>query len=114
MGHHIVKNKSWLNAKVFYEKIYQKISGHAMICDDQSTQPKNIMNIANELNFEEMLRIKLEVLRRTHRDLDDTIAALELPSMRDQLTLRRLKKQKLVLKDHISEIFNQLTPNIIA
>ncbi|MDO7567800.1 MAG: DUF465 domain-containing protein, partial [Paracoccaceae bacterium] len=43
-----------------------------------------------------------------------TIAALELPSMRDQLTLRRLKKQKLVLKDHISEIFNQLTPNIIA
>jgi len=31
MGHHIVKNKSWLNAKVFYEKIYQKISGHAMI-----------------------------------------------------------------------------------
>ena len=72
------------------------------------------MNVANELNFEEMLRIKLEVLRHTHRDLDETIAALELPSMRDQLTLRRLKKQKLVLKDHISEIFNQLTPDIIA
>jgi hypothetical protein len=34
MGHHIVKNKSWLNAKVFYEKIYQKISGHAIVCDD--------------------------------------------------------------------------------
>ena len=72
------------------------------------------MGAPNELNFEEMLRIQLEVLRRTHRDLDETIAALEVPSIRDQLTLRRLKKQKLVLKDHISKIFNQLTPNIIA
>ena len=32
----------------------------------------------------------------------------------DQLTLRRLKKQKLALKDRISAIEDELTPDIIA
>ena len=36
------------------------------------------MNISSEMNFEEMLRVKLEVLKREHRDLDEAISALEL------------------------------------
>jgi hypothetical protein len=32
----------------------------------------------------------------------------------DQLTLRRLKKQKLSLKDRIAAIEDELTPDIIA
>ena len=51
------------------------------------------MNAPSELSFEEMLRIKLEVLRREHRDLDQAIHALEETGRPDQLTLRRLKKQ---------------------
>jgi hypothetical protein len=72
------------------------------------------MNAPSELSFEEMLRIKLEVLRREHRDLDDAIHALEQNTRPDALTLRRLKKQKLFLKDQIVKIEDQLIPDIIA
>jgi hypothetical protein len=72
------------------------------------------MNAPSELSFEEMLRIKLEVLRREHRDLDQAIHALEETGRPDQLTLRRLKKQKLFLKDQMVKIEDQLIPDIIA
>lgn len=72
------------------------------------------MNAPMELNSEEMLRIKLEVLRREHRDLDDAIHVLETSGRGDQLALRRLKKQKLALKDQISRLSDLLTPDIIA
>lgn len=72
------------------------------------------MNISSEMNFEDMLRVKLEVLKREHRDLDEAISALESSGRPDQLTLRRLKKQKLTLKDQIVKFENQLIPDIIA
>lgn len=72
------------------------------------------MNAPSELNFDEMLRIRLEVLRREHRDLDEAVQALEGTVMPDQLMLRRLKRQKLTLKDQIVRIENQLIPDIIA
>lgn len=72
------------------------------------------MNAPSELSFEEMLRIKLEVLRREHRDLDEAIHALGQTGRPDPLTLRRLKKQKLMLKDQIVKIEDQLIPDIIA
>ncbi len=67
-----------------------------------------------EMMTEEVLRVKLEALKREHRDLDAAIHALEEKGTADQLTLRRLKKQKLVLKDRIALIEDRLTPDIIA
>ncbi len=72
------------------------------------------MNVSNELNFEDMLRIRLAVLRREHRDLDEAIHALEFSGRPDQLTLRRLKKQKLALKDQMVKIEDDMIPDIIA
>jgi hypothetical protein len=72
------------------------------------------MNAQMELNSEEVLRIKLEALRQEHRDLDDAIHVLQTSGRGDQLALRRLKKQKLALKDEISRLSDQLTPDIIA
>jgi hypothetical protein len=72
------------------------------------------MNAPSELNFEEMLRIRLEVMRCEHRDLDEAVRALESSGRGDQLALRRLKKQKLALKDRIVKIEDQLIPDIIA
>jgi hypothetical protein len=72
------------------------------------------MNAPSEMNFEEMIRVKIEVLRREHRDLDAAIHALEETGRPDQLTLRRLKKQKLALKDQITRLEDQLIPDIIA
>ncbi|WP_095588499.1 YdcH family protein [Actibacterium ureilyticum] len=73
------------------------------------------MNVSSEMNSEEVLRVKLEVLRREHRDLDDAIQAMEdRGSPADQFAIKRLKKRKLTLKDVISAIEDQLIPDIIA
>jgi len=60
------------------------------------------------------LREELVQLRAEHRLLDDEIFALETNGAADQLTIRRLKKRKLALKDRITTIEDQLTPDIIA
>ena len=72
------------------------------------------MNSTANMSPNEVLRVKLEVLRREHRDLDEAIEALQDAVAVDQLTLKRLKKQKLGLKDKISSLEDQLTPDIIA
>jgi hypothetical protein len=72
------------------------------------------MNAPTEMTHEDVQRVRLEVLRREHNDLDHAIAALHENSMPDQLMLRRLKKQKLALKDRIARIYDELTPDIIA
>jgi len=60
------------------------------------------------------LRRRLEALRLEHRDLDEVIARLMDTAPYDMLQLRRLKKRKLILKDEITRLQNQLTPDIIA
>jgi hypothetical protein len=72
------------------------------------------MNGSPTMPREEVLRIKLELLQREHRDLDDAIAALDAGGRADALTLRRLKKRKLMLKDEIQRISDEITPDIIA
>jgi len=72
------------------------------------------MSKAAEMKTEEVLKVELEVLKREHRDLDEAIEALADRATSDQFTIRRLKKQKLVLKDKIARIEDQLTPDIIA
>ena len=72
------------------------------------------MSTTGKMNHKEVLRVRLEVLRREHRDLDDAIDALQDSGRGDQLALRRLKKQKLALKDKIAVIKDELTPDIIA
>ena len=72
------------------------------------------MNAHYEMDLEEVQRIKLAVLQREHRDLDEAIHVMETFGRGDQLTLRRLKKQKLHLKDQIARLADILTPDIIA
>ena len=76
----------------------------------------NVMNAYNDISLktEEVLQIELEVLKQEHRDLDEAVLALEERGIRDQLTIQRLKKKKLALKDKIAVIEDRLTPDIIA
>lgn len=62
----------------------------------------------------DVLATELSRLREEHRDLDMAIAALEHVGPADQLQIQRLKKRKLFLKDRVSFIEDQLTPDIIA
>jgi hypothetical protein len=57
---------------------------------------------------------RLIELKQEHRDLDLAIAALVAAPIHDELQLRRLKKRKLLLKDQISFLESQLTPDIPA
>ncbi|MEZ5788320.1 MAG: DUF465 domain-containing protein [Xanthobacteraceae bacterium] len=68
------------------------------------------MNDQNETD----LRAQLARLMQEHRDLDAAIAALQDAPGSDLLQVQRLKKRKLWLRDRISFIEDQITPDIIA
>ncbi len=74
------------------------------------------MNAPSDLSMKtnDVLRVELEVFKQEHRDLDEAIHALAERGTGDQLTIQRLKKQKLRLKDMIALIEDRLTPDIIA
>ena len=72
--------------------------------------------MADRMSSEERDALQLECarLREEHRDLDTAIEALNIVGTVDQLQMQRLKKRKLVLRDRISFLEDQLTPDIIA
>ncbi|HEY5306317.1 MAG TPA: DUF465 domain-containing protein [Pseudolabrys sp.] len=63
---------------------------------------------------ERELREQLARRQQEHRDLDAAIAALALSPGSDLIQIQRLKKRKLILRDKIRDIDDQLTPDIIA
>ena len=68
----------------------------------------------DEMTHQDVLRVRLVVLREEHRDLDQSIAALQDEGRADMLLLKRLKRRKLGLKDQIARIEDELLPDIIA
>ncbi|MBU2891220.1 MULTISPECIES: YdcH family protein [Celeribacter] len=72
------------------------------------------MNVSNRMNHLEVLKVKLEMLKREHSDLDAAIDAMQETGHLDALRLQRMKKQKLAIKDRIAVIEDQITPDIIA
>lgn len=72
--------------------------------------------MANKLTPEERaaLQAELEHLRQEHRDLDAAIEALLHLGTADQLQIQRFKKRKLALRDRLTFLEDQLTPDIIA
>jgi hypothetical protein len=64
--------------------------------------------------MDEATQVELEAMKAEHRRLDEEIAALCAEGIVDQLELARLKRRKLMLKDHIQLVINRNTPDIIA
>lgn len=62
----------------------------------------------------EAIEARIAELKLEHRDLDDVILRLMQTQVVDQLQLQRLKKRKLLVKDQISMLERQLTPDIPA
>jgi len=63
---------------------------------------------------EDAVREMLTAVTQEHRDLDDAIAALVAAGTFDLLTVQRMKKRKLLLKDEMERLHNMLVPDIIA
>ena len=59
------------------------------------------------------LRLKAARLRQEHEDFDIAINAM-LATGCDALSIQRMKKKKLALKDQISKVEDQIIPDIIA
>ena len=57
---------------------------------------------------------KLKEYEQEHLDLDQILIQLQEKHNVDFLQIQRLKKRKLVLKDKISHIQNELEPDSIA
>lgn len=62
----------------------------------------------------EQIQSRIIELEVEHRDLDAVIYTLTQRTDHDELQLRRLKKRKLQLKDHITLLKMQLTPDVPA
>jgi len=80
------------------------------------TQPTagHLPLVAMNKDEQRELQDQLARLQQEHRDLDAAISALQHTPGSDQLQVQRLKKRKLQLRDRISYIEDQLTPDIIA
>ena len=76
--------------------------------------PESKPAVAMTKEEERELREQLARLQQEHRDLDAAIAALAMSPGSDVIQVQRLKKRKLVLRDQIRRIDDQLTPDIIA
>lgn len=59
------------------------------------------------------LRMLVARLRHEHEDFDVAINAM-IQTGCDQLRIQRMKKKKLAIKDKITEIEDQIIPDIIA
>ena len=70
--------------------------------------------LSDTMSPKEMLYVRLNGLKQNHGDLDLAIEALDNINTSDQLSVRRLKKEKLKVKDEIKRLKEKLTPDIIA
>ena len=66
------------------------------------------------MNETDKLIEKLKSYEQEHSDLDQILIQLQEKHTVDFLQIQRLKKRKLVLKDKITQIKNELEPNSIA
>ena len=57
---------------------------------------------------------KLKAYEQEHSDLDQILIQLQEKHTVDFLQIQRLKKRKLILKDKITQIKNELEPDSIA
>jgi hypothetical protein len=60
------------------------------------------------------IRAEVERVRLEHHDLAAAIEALLAVGAVDQLQIQRLKKRKLLLRDRLRRLEDEITPDIIA
>ena len=59
-------------------------------------------------------QMRLSILKDRHRDLDRQLIDLQLQPLADQLHIRRLKREKLRLRDAIEFLKDEIVPDIDA
>lgn len=88
---------------------------HLLHFSDKMNKSNNLSGSPNSL-MEDITELeeKLVHLEHEHKDLDDVIDRLRATPPVDFLQMKRLQKKKLMLKDQIQRLKNQIIPDIIA
>lgn len=76
--------------------------------------PTGIEQLLPEGANDDAVKRKIAELEDEHRGLDQSIQNIEERMPYDRITIQRLKKKKLVLKDQIAVLRDHLVPDIIA
>ena len=83
-----------------------------------NTKKEKIFNKLNTTNQKmerrELLIKQLKEFQEEHRDLDTILIQLQEKQTIDFVQIKRLKKRKLLLKDKIRSLKNNIEPDIIA
>jgi hypothetical protein len=83
-----------------------------------NTEKEKIFNKLNTTNQKmerrELLIKQLKEFQEEHRDLDTILIQLQEKQTIDFVQIKRLKKRKLLLKDKIRSLKNNIEPDIIA
>ena len=87
---------------------------HFHAIDGDKAAPPPAAPEAPDAANDEAVRMKIARLEEEHRDLDQAIQTMEERMPYDRLTIQRLKKRKLSLKDQITELHETILPDIIA
>jgi hypothetical protein len=92
-------------------------SPQIIACADRFLKdPNNLLQEIIKMTMSQVddIRRRIIELEVEHRDLDAVIDVLAQDAKHEELQLRRLKKRKLQLKDHITLLKMQLVPDIPA
>lgn len=87
------------------------IDGERAPSEDQK-KPDHLS--AHQGDNDDAARMRLAELENEHRDLDTAIRTMEERMPYDRLTIQRMKKRKLALKDDIIRLHAKILPDIIA
>ncbi|MGV6821065.1 MAG: YdcH family protein [Parvularcula sp.] len=82
--------------------------------DASETREETSTDLAQQGANDEAVRIQLAKVEAEHKDLDAAILSLEERMPYDRMTIQRLKKRKLALKDEMTRLHALLLPDIIA
>lgn len=80
---------------------------------DELPPDNSDMDMPEPLSDDDMANL-LQRLKSEHRAVDREIKAMIETGVMDVLKIKRMKKIKLAMKDKITFIENQITPDIIA
>ena len=112
---HLVKTDNDVAKGEVERRIGHRAEGTISLVPD--VQPDDLEPRVRELPIDGQvvaLRNEVALLRQEHKDLDESISALEIVPLPDQILIARLKRKKLALRDRITTIEDKIRPDIIA
>jgi hypothetical protein len=119
-GLHLIKTEGDVAKGDIERRVAQRRDGEpvlGLVPHIELAQPDDMDPTVRELpiNAETVvLRNEVALLKQEHKDLDESILALEAVPLPDQILIARLKRKKLYVRDRISKIEDKINPDIIA